>query len=786
MRRVSAKPAADAATTNDGRADFAKRGVGLAAIMVMIVAAWSAGLLQPLDDGLAELRFRTIQRPASGDLAVVEIDTASVRAAGQWPWTRDRYATAIQNLQAAGAKVVGFDLDFSAPSSPDADRRLEAAVGARPGAVILPTFVQPRSKAEGAGVLESSPLAGLAANAVLASVNVPVDEDGRVRRYAYGFEAPSGQRLSMGAQLTGSPPGGTGTFLVDYGIRVEETPRLSFQDVYEGRFDPAQVRGRSVLIGATALELGDEFATPRFGILPGVYVHALGYESLASGRDLKRLHPFAMLLLALLVVWGLRPRRDPVSLRRLLLAHVGVAAAAVALPFLVQAVLPLTLEVGPVLLGQVLVLIWSLRSELNRRARAVIEARELHLVQLAEHMRKSRNKIKAANKKLRASNSALDKALKARTEFLASTSHEIRTPLNGILGMTQVILADARLETGVRQKVAVVQSAGETMMALVDDILDVAKIENGHMVITPAEMDLRRLLDEAAQLWSAKAGEKGVALRIDSVEAPGWISEDVTRLRQIVFNLMSNAIKFTEAGEVALIARAEGRRGRETLVLEVSDSGIGIPADKLEEIFESFRQVDGSVTRKYGGTGLGLAISRQLAVAMGGALSVRSTLGEGSVFSVRLPLRRVEGRETAAPAPQAGFGAASVLLVEANPLAQGVLKAALGPHVAHVEAVGSLEAALSALAARRVGLVLAEGATLAQGDGDAAAAMARLAAQVAGARISVLWGGPPEEIARLMTAGAAQVVRKPIATGELVSELKSLWERADLPLAVAS
>jgi signal transduction histidine kinase len=738
----------------------------------MLIAAVASGALQPLDDSLAGLRFRLLQRPASAGLTVVEIDTASVRAAGQWPWTRDRYATAIENLQAAGAQVVAFDVDFSAPSSPDADRRLEEAVESQPGSVVLPTFVQRRSRGAGSELLESSPLAGVAAEAVLASVNVPVDSDGKVRRYAYGFEAPGGHRPSIGALLAGAPPGETGSFFLDYGIRVENVPKLSFDDVHDGRFDPGMVRGRAVLIGATALELGDEFATPRFGTLPGVFVHALAYESVRAGRDLKRLHPYAVLLLALAIVVPLRPSRGALSLRRLLLAHLGIGVGALVLPLLLQAVAPVTLDVAPILLGQALVLIWAVRSELKRRAHAVVEAREAHLLQLAEHMRQSRNKIRAANKKLRASNAALDKALKARTEFLASTSHEIRTPLNGILGMTQVILADARLEPAVRQKVAVVQGAGETMLALVDDILDVAKIENGRLVICPVEMDLHKLLEDANQLWSAKAGEKGLALHLDRGDTPAWITEDITRLRQIVFNLMSNAIKFSDVGQVRLAARVEGRRGRETLVLEVVDSGIGIPPDKLDEIFESFRQVDGSVTRKYGGTGLGLAISRQLAAAMGGDLSVRSTLGEGSAFTVRLPLRRAEGRQPAAEA--AGLGAVALLLVEANPLAQGMLKAALSPQVARLEVVGSADAALDALKTRGFDLVLAEGGTLAQADTDATAGLARLAVAAGQARLSVLWGGAAEDVAGLLQAGAERVVRKPISAGDLVAELEAL------------
>jgi CHASE2 domain-containing sensor protein len=161
---------------------------GLLWVMVGVAVAMSAGILRPMEDGLALLRFDLLRRPASQQITVVEIDVQSLRAAGRWPWGRDRYATAIANLQNAGAKVVAFDVDFSARSSTAADQALAQAVARQPGTVILPTFVQPvRENGKVAKMVESSPLAGVAQDALLASVNIPIDDDGRVRRYQYGF-----------------------------------------------------------------------------------------------------------------------------------------------------------------------------------------------------------------------------------------------------------------------------------------------------------------------------------------------------------------------------------------------------------------------------------------------------------------------------------------------------------------------------------------------------------------------------------------------------------------------
>lgn len=254
-------------------------------------------------------------------------------------------------------------------------------------------------------------------------------------------------------------------------------------------------------------------------------------------------------------------------------------------------------------------------------------------------IRRSRDEVRGANHALSDANSALEKALQAKTEFLATTSHEIRTPLNGILGMTQVLLTDRRLAADVRDRIEVVHGAGETMRALVDDILDVAKIESGNLTLSEDVVQLRHLLDEVTRLWTDQAATKGVKVRAIVGDLPVRILSDGSRLRQIVFNLMANAVKFTASGHVTLHARADlAAEGPDSLIIAVEDTGIGIPADKLDDIFEAFQQVDGGTTRQFGGTGLGLAICRNLARAMGGDLTVESVLGKGSTFTLRLPL----------------------------------------------------------------------------------------------------------------------------------------------------
>ncbi len=397
------------------------------------------------------------------------------------------------------------------------------------------------------------------------------------------------------------------------------------------------------------------------------------------------------------------------------------------------------------------------------------------------YIRRSRNEVRLANAQLGVVNISLERALKARTEFLATTSHEIRTPLNGILGMTQVILAQRALDPGLREKIGLVQRSGETLVALVDDILDVAKIETGKLVIDRTDMDLAKLIDETALLWTERAHGKGLALTLDVADAPTRIVEDGVRLRQVLFNLLSNAIKFTDRGEVRLSARVEVDELGERLAIRISDTGIGIPPDRLGEVFESFSQVDGSITRAYGGTGLGLSICRSLTQAMGGDISVESVLAEGSTFTVRLPLERSQLAQAAAPAAAAAaadqFADCSILLVDANPLSQSILRAVLQPKVRAFAVVGSLAEALPALDGAACDLVLADLVALELDGEDRARAVRALADAAHPAPLTVMAAAPTDqEAALLLASGAAQVIRKPIAAQALAAELRAGFE----------
>ncbi|SEK54488.1 Signal transduction histidine kinase [Sphingomonas palmae] len=277
-------------------------------------------------------------------------------------------------------------------------------------------------------------------------------------------------------------------------------------------------------------------------------------------------------------------------------------------------------------------------------------------------LRRSRDRLRVARDKVA-------RALAVKTEFLAATSHEIRTPLNGILGMTEVMIADRQLDPETRDRLSVVHGAGVTMRALVDDILDVAKIETGKMTLEQAPLNLKRTIDEACRLWREQAQAKRLSFDVQIDDCPGWIVGDAVRLRQIVFNLLSNAVKFTPAGSVSVAVACTG----DWFHVTVADTGIGIAPEAHEVIFDSFRQADAGTTRQFGGTGLGLSICRSLSRAMGGDVTVVSALGQGAVFTLDLPLIPAEALADLVEAPP-------ILLVVRSPITRAMLKTLFEEH----------------------------------------------------------------------------------------------------------
>jgi len=289
----------------------------------------------------------------------------------------------------------------------------------------------------------------------------------------------------------------------------------------------------------------------------------------------------------------------------------------------------------------------------------------------------TRRRLAEAWGRLMAAKAAAEAASRAKSDFLATMSHEIRTPLNGVIGMAQAMQQDA-LSRPQRERLRVIRQSGETLLSLLNDALDFSTIEAGQLSLNLVEFDMEHVARGAVATFTPLAARKGLSFDF-SIEpaAKGTFRGDTVRIRQILYNLVSNAVKFTEAGGVGVcVTYAEG-----VLTLAVADSGIGIPSTQFDSLFAPFVQADASATRPYGGAGLGLTICRALAERMDGAIAVSSVEGRGSVFTVVLPMERIaestRPSARAAAKPAEPPAAIRVLAAEDNPVNQLVLKTLL-------------------------------------------------------------------------------------------------------------
>ena len=719
-------------------------------IAVVMIALTLSGVLEPLERGLLSMRFLADQRDASGDVVVVQIDAQTIRDLGVWPFPRADHATVIDQLREAGAGAIAFDVELTA-SQDDADNEsLVAALQRAGGQVVLPSFIQLASAGQDTNhVIRTEPAEMFSRHGWLANVNVYPSTDGRIWTMTYGDWVEGKFQYSLASVLAGRATRDDRGFYVDYGIQISSIPRLSYIDVLNGRYRPEDIAGKRVIVGATAVELGDQLNLPVLGVISGPVLQALAFETIYQSREISRTSAVTSVSFALLVLLGLGVLASRLKLSMFVLASVGLVVAVQLSAFFVQQLFAVSVDTVSVLLVTGLLLFVVTVDELERRRVEVAqerrekEGRGRMFDQIIDDsfdgivIMDGNGRIESVNQVARrafgldpsfsvvgadvfsvlpkwrakggpiweqikpenfgeqleveiehpvdgnriyefvATRSALhvtsshdlrefytitfrditerrqiererDEALqvsveanRAKTQFLANMSHELRTPLNAIIGFSEIMSQQVFGPLGSERYVgysADIEGSGRHLLSIVNDILDVARIETNDFTLNEEEVDVcdvARAVQRLTEGWPEAMRRQVVIGCADDVPL---LWGDPRLLKQMILNLVSNASKFSLAGTSVRVL--VGLDKDDALLVRVMDEGIGIPEESIEKLTTAFYQVDSTLERRFEGTGLGLTLVQKHMDLHGGTLLFESTVGVGTTVTLAFPAAR--------------------------------------------------------------------------------------------------------------------------------------------------
>ena len=728
------------------------RWISILAILVVTAVLDINGALAPLDRALLDLRFRILGRPASGTIVVVQIDSRSLQELDVWPWPRGYHAALIDRLMAAGVREIALDIDLSAHSTEDGDRALAAALERAGNRVILPAFRQASSpEARGGEVFDTLPRPLFREHTQIGNINISPASDGLVRVVS-DVQTIGGVRLPSVFALLAGPSAIQGrSFLIDYSIDPNTIPRLSYVDVLNGTVGVDRLAGKSVIVGATAAELGDVVPVPVYHSMAGSVLQAMAYESLIQGRGIRTLGPAVSVpvtaLLVLILGAHFAKRSWRWALLAAALAMVNLEAAATAL----QWAAPVALATGPWLVAIVLVLAVVVLSRVETQAREILAQRtaiatrralmdrmvensfdgiiitdhesivriinnaalgilgfpieeamgrrldllmpdaarlaaSLEPLRAPDHVKEQRaphelSVVRRAGERIdielivgmvnltpgqrrstdarwnyhtftfrdiserkrirKAEKRVTEEALaanRAKTEFLHNMSHELRTPLNAIIGFSETIQSEIFGPISpprYLEYVGDILDSGKHLLAIINDVLDVSRIELDQYEIQKDILDPHNVLESSIKIMTGWPNYAERQFQTDVPDALPSIEGDSRVLKQVVINLLSNAVKFSRPGDrIVLRAFIDGEGW---LAISISDTGIGIAPEHLPKLTQAFYQVDGELAREYEGTGLGLFLSANFVKLHGGEMRIDSEPDQGTTVTIRLP-----------------------------------------------------------------------------------------------------------------------------------------------------